>query len=130
MARLPKIAKIGPHKYRIVLKEPKQMDKPSSNFLNSLRRIGRHYFHFGEICFDGLEISINKNQERSMMAETLLHECLHGIIGEMGLRHVVPIKKEEDLVQGLAYNLLIFMRENPNIVKYLSEKVDHEKKNK
>lgn len=66
----------------------------------------------------GLANYLGPERER----ETLLHECLHGLLGKMGYTLERSDDEEEALVKRLSPLLLDFIRSNPRLVAYLSQR--------
>lgn len=53
--------------------------------------------------------------------DTFLHEALHALFYLGGLR--VHTRNEENLIAALAPQLLLFLRENPKVVAYLTQEI-------
>lgn len=63
----------------------------------------------GETVFWADRICIRPGMGPMRTRETLLHECLHAALGH----------SREAIIEGVAMNLLMLMRDNPDLVKYL-----------
>lgn len=57
--------------------------------------------------------------------ETYLHEVLHSILYLGGIRQHMPDEDDEALVNALSPQLLHFLRDNPRVVAYLTQKMDN-----
>jgi hypothetical protein len=95
----PEKIRIGPFDWQIELIEDR--------FLSHSRRVG-------EIDFNDLTIKLCLKNDKQRIAETLIHEILHGII------HTNPVHKlddelEESVVINLAYGLSSVIRDNPGL---------------
>jgi len=53
--------------------------------------------------------------------ETLLHECLHGLWYSTQLERKFKDDQEEDVIYTLAPRILALLRDNPELVKWLTE---------
>lgn len=66
-------------------------------------------------------ITVCPGQDAHGSRDTLLHEVLHAILHQQGYNN--QYKEEERYVRPLATGLITVLRENPTLVKYLTEKV-------
>lgn len=101
MNAVPDRFDFGPHPWRVELK---------AGMSDSADLLGRcdHRTH---------TIELEPEQQHSGMAEVLLHELLHVCLAAMEL----PEKREERLVNTLAPSLLMLLRANPDVARYLTE---------
>lgn len=60
-------------------------------------------------------LNINPDQSDDSMRDTVLHEAIHGIEDEMGLR------MSERQVAGMAVGILALLRDNPGLVRFLTD---------
>jgi hypothetical protein len=67
----------------------------------------------GRISHTQAEIEVDDSMNEQTAAQTLLHEAVHAIELQTGIR------LEEPQVDALAYSLFQLMRENPGLVKIL-----------
>ena len=67
------------------------------------------------------EIFINKAQGLGQMQDSVLHEVLHGVFNRAGIR-IGSVKEERSIAQLVPW-LLLMLQDNPQLVKYLTEKV-------
>lgn len=71
------------------------------------------------IYYPDSHIELAPDQFPSLMASTLLHECLHGIFTVYG---IVPAgQKQENLCLALEGPLLAFIRDNPGVIKAIQQ---------
>jgi hypothetical protein len=96
----PKYMKIGGHQVKI---SRKKLDKNIYGQSNS--RIS--------------EIEYATDLSRTMEASTILHECIHQLLDVFYLNHLLPRKNRESMVLGLEVSLFQFIRENPELIKYI-----------
>ena len=104
--KLPKSVKIGCHKYSIVI------DDKIAN--------GEGVEYWG-LCNRGeFKITISKEcfKHESILANTILHECLHAIWAERGLNHQEN-PPEELIVTLLSNGIQQLYADNPQLRKYL-----------
>ena len=94
---LPNSIKIGYYTYTI---------KKSRNIVNAI----------GFIDTDHLTIEIAPNYPEQITKETLLHECLHGLLAGTFL---VDDDTEEKLVDTLSTKLMGLFTDNPYLLEYL-----------
>lgn len=101
MSEIPKSIQIGPFSYRVVDLER--------------TKIGEGLL--GEILYTELTIALETRTPYMRLAETLLHETLHGIWNLMG----IPISDDtkEHIIAALGPALLDTMRRNPDLMLYL-----------
>ena len=68
---------------------------------------------YGNIQFDKGIINIANINSDDLQKCTLIHECLHGI------NDIVEAKLNEDQTRLMAKGLYTFIKDNPNVFKYL-----------
>lgn len=96
---LPDRVQIGPYSFHI------ELNKEVNDAGNS----------WGRIMYDSQRIFIDPAVERTKIAESLLHEILHGVLHVSGYR----LDDEEKFVLGTSTILLDTMRRNPDVVEFL-----------
>lgn len=64
-------------------------------------------------------ITVDPDQTPGMQRDTLLHECLHAVLGNSGAQ--LEDDEEERLVRTLSPLLLDLLRRNPTLVRFLLE---------
>lgn len=76
----------------------------------------------GSIHHEGQTITIHPDRGKDATADTLLHECMHGLFIQTGLRggEVVSEKTEERIIQAITPMLLLMLRDNPKLVEFLT----------
>jgi len=94
--------KIGPYIWEII-------EKPEKDFPD-----------FGEASLDKLIITVRENLPKDVRTVTILHEVLHASFSSGGL----ILKQEELVVDFLASQIFLFIRENPNFIKYLDQQIN------
>jgi len=99
---------LGPHTYRIVA-DRAAIDRISAE---SDR-------HVGQCDHEALVITIDPDLAPSQMAETILHECLHGAFSLIGACDVLSFDQEESVVRRLSPLLLEALRANQRLVSWL-----------
>lgn len=98
--KLPKKVKIGPYDYAIV-----SLDKSDAEE------------NYGTFASEEQEIRLRDSFKSShMMADTLLHEILHGIWFVHG---IVVRDGEERVIGQMATGLTQVLRDNPDLVEFL-----------
>lgn len=117
--RTPRNIKIGPHRYKVLLKKHEDIRLNSPSTVKAMSNIGQHFLTYGLTDPNRMEICINKDLKLSMRQETLLHEVIHGILTETEGGVKLSTSEEEHLVQCLGFNLLQVLKDNPKFVEYL-----------
>lgn len=99
---LPKTLRIGHETYRIV-NDPKACEAEDAN---------------GITVPDERTITIRGDRPTDKVREALLHETLHGCLDASvaGL----PVKTEERIVNAITGPLLVALRDNPELVAFLT----------
>ena len=97
----PKTVDIGPTRYKVVMGAE---DMPA-----------RGYFR----TYDGIEL--RSKMPKDMEAEVLLHEVLHAIMYTFNEYMNLKKKDEERIVSNLSTSLATVFRQNPKLLKYLTE---------
>lgn len=70
----------------------------------------------GRIDYGAQRIALRKCGPDAMKI-SLLHECLHGMLNALGL---CSDKHDEQLIDGLAHQLLLLLRDNPEMLRETS----------
>lgn len=99
----PETVQIGPYTYCVTLVDAEVDD-------------GETGVQLGNLNLKSLEISLDRDQSPAVMADTLLHEVLHGILTQTG---AVQGDEQEQVVTALSSPLLDTLRRNPALVAYL-----------
>lgn len=74
----------------------------------------------GQTAMEAQTIQLDDRQAHQHLAETLLHETLHAVVDLTGLGYEMGDKDEEErIVRRLAPILLLVLRTNPALVKFL-----------
>lgn len=69
-------------------------------------------------------IRIARGQTRSSMRATMVHELMHHCIERSGIK--LAVREEERLVGALDSFFLLALRENPDLVAWLTEEYEKE----
>lgn len=107
MAPLPATIRVGPFVYTVATDE------------SALRRL-EHEFkasHAGHTDHAQLSIQIDPTGARGYQRDTLWHEVLHCVVRLVNLQVKLP---EEELVCSLSGATLAALRDNPDLVAYLT----------
>ncbi len=78
--------------------------------------------------FDTGRIWIQRKQTPIMERDTVLHEVLHALLDQTGAKRrfkEVGTDFEEEMVVELTPRILQVLRDNPRLVAYLTEEVEH-----
>lgn len=75
----------------------------------------------GQTDKDRLTIVIDPDQADDQLADTVLHECLHAVMGLVGADVELGVEKEEQLVRRVSPVLLDLLRRNPKLVAWLTK---------
>lgn len=65
------------------------------------------------------EIFYDPAQTQANLQDTILHETLHGVWGEMGLGEHFTAQQEEIVVRALATGLHDTLHRNPSLAKFI-----------
>lgn len=103
---IPPHVKVGPHTYKV------EVAKPS----------GLSHEEYGCTDIGRTTISLAPGMSASMQRDTLLHEVLHAVLDATGWAHRLGNKKEEELVRALAPALLTFLRDNREVLRWMTKK--------
>lgn len=112
----PTHVRIGPYRYRVELADLGDMADPEDE---------REDNGFGEYAPEVETIRLNKNQRPDSLADTLLHEVLHAVLGYTGAQEMLKTfndSAEEFVVSALTGELLNVLRRNPSLVSFLTSK--------
>lgn len=108
-AQPPKHIKVGPYRYKVTWDakgmEPFQDHSPNAYGFSDHRQS---------------RIAIAPNQSESSKRDTLLHEVLHCVTFVMGMGKTIEEMPEEELVLRLSPQLLSVLRDNPELLSYLT----------
>lgn len=74
----------------------------------------------GTCMVDTQMIYLDPLQGGDRLRETVLHEVLHGIFHQLGLKEY-DSNQEETIVNGMAQRLLCVLRDNRRLVTFLQE---------
>lgn len=72
----------------------------------------------GQIHPDKHIIDYDESLNQVALANTLLHECMHGIVDMQGLTFRRE-EEEENIVNALANGMSALIRDNPDFIKFL-----------
>ena len=75
---------------------------------------------WGEILYREREIYIKPELCDDEKAITLMHEVLHGALFYIGSK----LQKNEEIISGMANVMVMIIRENPELIKYITEHSD------
>lgn len=66
-------------------------------------------------------IELRDDINPTVQRDTLLHECLHGVLQAYGIKHAMGWDDdvEEKVIRLLSPTLLALLRDNPSLVAYL-----------
>lgn len=101
---LPKSVKVGSYVYRVT--RPTKKEMPDD---------------LGECANDTLELKVRSRQRKEKVQEVLLHETLHACHYNAGRSDTDTVTLEQ-AVELLTHSLLQVLQENPQWVKFLTEK--------
>lgn len=101
----PKKIRVGPCDWDVVLKD---------EFLDDDDDI-----QLGAATISDLEIGIRKDINKQIEQETLMHEVLHAVFAQSGVD--LSHNKEERVVAAISPYLLMLLRDNPKLYKYLCQ---------
>ena len=106
----PTSVRVGPYTYTIKVdaERIKELEKESDTDL------------FGMTTHGHLEIVLQPDVADTVLRETMLHEVLHAVLFNTGLSDRMTDKAEEHLVRALSPALFALLRENPDLVRYLT----------
>lgn len=119
MSKLPKTIKIGHKSYS--LNRPKGV-------LYSAK--GEEAWGLNRAAEQAIDVS-SKLPCKSLEAEVVLHECLHGLFDHFELQQLESMTdtREEFLVSTLSRGLVMVFHDNPKLMSYLVEAVKENKVN-
>lgn len=75
----------------------------------------------GKCKSDLCQIWVGTESDPQQIRDTMLHEVLHAVYGEMGLGEDIEDKYEESIVRRLATGLLYVIRHNPKLMDFLEK---------
>ena len=101
----PARVQVGPHRYKV------DVAKPS----------GLTHEEYGVTDVGRTTITLAPGMSGSQQRATFLHECLHAMLSLTGWDHRLGSKREEQLVRALEPVLLTWLRENREVVAWLSK---------
>lgn len=81
--------------------------------IKTIKNLSKKKRLHGQILYDECVIELNATDNKQLYANTLLHECLHGIFADRDL------EQSEKLVNGLSNGLIQLFRENPELVEMI-----------
>lgn len=106
----PTSVTIGPHRYKVVA---------DVNAINAISANSDR--HVGQCDTEKLVITVDPSLAPTQLAETLLHEVLHGAFSLIGACDVLTFDEEESVVRRLSPVLLDALRANQKAVLWLME---------
>lgn len=106
----PKSVRVGPYRYTVKVDADriKELEKESNVDL------------YGITTHGILEIVLQPDVADTVLRETLLHEVLHAVLFNTGISDRMTDKAEEHLVRALSPALFSLLRDNPDLVQYLT----------
>jgi len=106
----PTSVRIGPYRYtvKVDLSRIKELEKESDSDLYGITTHGH------------LEIVLHPDVADTVLRETLLHEVLHAVLYVTGTSDRLSDKAEEHLIRSLSPALFALLRDNPDLVQYLT----------
>lgn len=106
----PTSVRVGPYTYvvKVDADRIKELEKESNTDLYGITTHGH------------LEIALQPDVADMVLRETLLHEVLHAVLFNTGISDRMTDKAEEHLVRALSPALFSLLRENPELVRYLT----------
>jgi hypothetical protein len=107
-APIPGAVQVGPHVYAV---------DTSENARAALRAERMR----GECRSDQLLIHIDPDLPRTIVQETVLHEVLHAVIDTTVMGELFDHDQIEKIVEGIAPLLLLVLRDNPTLGRYLTD---------
>jgi hypothetical protein len=112
----PKKVILGPFAYKVIVDESrvKQLEEHENSEL------------FAMTLLDSLEIVLHPSSAPMVQREKLLHELLHVVFDNTGISNRFSDRTEEQLVRALSPALFDLLRENPELVRYLTEGADEQ----
>ena len=99
---MPASVKVGPHVYTVLRKPKSAMPKD-----------------LGSCDSTTLQIWVRQRLKRTKAAEILIHECLHASLHSVS--NGGSQNDEESFVEALSPVLLLVLKENPELVEYLTK---------
>lgn len=72
----------------------------------------------GEIFYGKAKIYIDDEQSEQTKPTTLMHEIMHGILVQTGQ---YKANENEGLINALSFSLVQLIRDNPELIAYLTE---------
>ncbi len=100
MSKPPKKVKIGPHLYKVILVPEGMLEAAGADGLCTPRHN---------------KIALDEEQPHTAMADSLLHELIHGLLAGTKMEE----DDEERLCRLLAPGFLGVLRDNPDLVTFL-----------
>lgn len=107
---IPLSVRVGPYRYTVKVDADriKELEKESNTDLYGITTHGH------------LEIALQPDVADMVLRETLLHEVLHAVLFNTGISDRMTDKAEEHLVRALSPALFSLLRDNPDLVRYLT----------
>lgn len=106
----PEFVDIGPYRWQIVF---------SLAEIKKVRKIEKDDSTVGYLDVHTQRIVVDPTQSPDMIFDTLLHECLHATWLAAGATELPDSLTEEQIVSIMSPGLLLTMRRNPQLVRYL-----------
>ena len=106
----PPSIRVGPYRYTVKVDSEriKELETESNADL------------YGITTHGILEIVLQPEVADMVMRETLLHEVLHAVLYNTGISDRMTDKAEEHLVRALSPALFSLLRDNPDLVQYIT----------
>lgn len=103
MSRRPKKVKVKEKEYKIVSRS---------------KRWGKKHDAMGMITFNRNLIEVDESQSKEAMVDTVLHEILHAVVAEYGIKFK-NLREEERVVHTMANGLTDVYKDNPALVDWI-----------
>lgn len=104
MADLPKTITVGPFTYKVLTDR--------KGFVEN---------QLGATVFAQQTITVDDRQAKDSLADTVLHEVLHAVWSMSGVADEAKADIEERTIRRITPILLGVLRDNPELVKYLTK---------
>lgn len=75
---------------------------------------------YGYIDHERCRIQIEQHNDKRVKQASIVHECIHGILHQAG-HYDIDRVHEERLAQCLGYGIARLLRDNPDLVKFLTD---------
>lgn len=109
--------KVGPFTYNVI-----ETGAECRTLLDGITTRAHKDGECGHCDHNNLELRVHPDINKQVKRETLLHEALHACTNVTGILAQLGRKREERVVARLAPVVLKMLRDNPWLVKRLTEK--------